>query len=615
MDWSQLLPFRCQIAYLLSSCPSHLACGNDFIKRDLLNRHSLGGSGVVRVAISGVTLIAMTLVALPVFAQTPPFLVQDKPNPNVDRFLQPQPTSQPLPSGDIPLVIPIPAPKNAPEVPQVNIFIRKIEVTGTTVLSQEIAAIAKPFEGRTVTFKDLTNVANNITQLYLSRGYITTRAILADQTITDGVVKILVIEGSIEKIEVRGTVRLNPSYVLRRIKLDTGTPFKQNQLEDQLRLLKADPLFTAVEATLKPGTTLGKSILTVRVKEANAIAGFVGVDNYSPPAIGSERNGIIISYRNPTGIGDELSAYYYRSTAGSFNSFDFNYRIPVNAMNGTVQLRYAPSDSKIIESNFSRFNFRADSQLYEISYRQPLLRNPREEFALSVGFGVQNGQTFLFNNTPFPFGIGPSGNGNTKTRILKFGQDYVKRDLRGAWGLRSQFSFGLDVLDATTNSEPIPDGRFFSWLGQIQRVQQLGRDNVLIAQADVQLTPDSLLPSQQFVIGGGQSLRGYRQNARSGDNGFRLSVENRIVMLRDKAGQPNLQFAPFVDMGGVWNKSDNPNKLAGETFLASVGLGLIWEPIPRLGVRLDYAAPLIEWRDRGDNAQDRGFNFNVGYNF
>jgi hemolysin activation/secretion protein len=329
--------------------------------------------------------------------------------------------------------------------------------------------------------------------------------------------------------------------------------------------------------------------------------------------VGSERLGGIISYRNVTGLGDELSASYYRSTAGGFNSFDFTYRVPVNAMNGTVQLRYAPSDSKIIEPPISRFNITADSDLYEISYRQPLIRSPREEFALYLGFAAQNGQTFL-EGAPYTFGEGPD-RGNSKTRVLKFGQDYVKRDPQGAWAVRSQFNFGLDVFDATVNSDPKPDGRFFSWLGQLQRVQRLGRDNLLIAQADVQLSPNSLLPSQQFVIGGGQSLRGYRQNIRAGDNGFRVSLEDRIALQRDNAGQPNLQIAPFVDVGAIWNKSDNPNRLPSQTFLASAGLGLIWEPIPRFLVRLDYAVPFIELRDRGENAQDRGFNFSVGYGF
>lgn len=556
------------------------------------------------------------LFASSVIAQAPPVSSDGKPNPNVDRFPQSLPTPQPLPPSDTPPLIPTPpTPTPAPEEPIVSILIQKIEVTGSTILTQdEITSIIKPLEGRSATLKDLREVVNNITQLYINRGYITSRAILIDQTISDGVVNILVIEGSLENIEVEGTQRLNPSYIRSRINLGVGKPLKADQLEDQLRLLKADPLFKNIEASLKPGSELGKSILTVRVTEANAVSGFVGVDNYSPPAVGSERLGGVISYRNLIGIGDEFSASYYRSTAGGFNSFDFIYRVPVNAMNGTVQLRYAPSDSKIIEPPFSEFNITADSQLYEISYRQPLIRSPYEEFALSLAFTVQDGQTFL-EGAPTRFSQGPDERGNSKTRVLKFGQDYIKRDRLGAWAVRSQFNFGLDVLDATTNSESAPDGSFFSWLGQLQRVQSLGRDNLLIAQADMQLSFNSLLPAQQFVIGGGQSLRGYRQNARAGDSGFRLSVEDRIAVQRDEAGQPNLQIAPFFDMGAVWNTSDNPNRLTGETFLASLGLGLIWEPIPNFLLRLDYAVPLIEWRDRGDNAQDRGFYFSAGYRF
>ncbi|MUG91341.1 BamA/TamA family outer membrane protein [Scytonema sp. UIC 10036] len=558
----------------------------------------------------------LLLVASPAQAQTLPVPPGDKPNPNIDRFPQPLPTPQPLPPRDSQPIIPTPSPPAPiPEQPPISIPVRQIEVTGSTVLSQdEIATITKPFEGRSVTLKDLRGVADSITQIYLNQGYITSRAVLVDQEITNGVVKILVIEGSLEKIEVQGNRRLNSSYIRRRIKLGAGKPLRASKLEDQLRLLKADPLLTNVEATLKPGTDLGQSILSVRVTEAKAINGFVGVDNYSPPSVGSERFGGVISYRNLTGIGDELSASYYRSTTGGSNSFDFIYRVPVNAMNGTLQLRYAPTDSKITEPSFSRFNITSDSELYEISYRQPLIRTPRDEFALSLGFAVQDGQNFL-EGVPTPFSQGPDEQGNSKTRVLKFGQDYIKRDSKGAWAIRSQFSFGLDVLDATINSDPTPDGRFFSWLGQIQRVQLLGRDHLLVAQADVQLTPDSLLPSQQFVIGGGQSLRGYRQNARAGDNGFRLSVENRIALQRNATGQPNLQLAPFIDIGEVWNASGNPNKVSTQTFLASVGLGLIWEPLTHFLIRLDYAYPFVDLSDRGDNAQDEGFYFSVGYGF
>ncbi|BAZ08341.1 polypeptide-transport-associated domain-containing protein [Calothrix sp. NIES-4071] len=554
------------------------------------------------------------LVANQTFAQTPPQTPiipgNKKPNPNIDRFPQPQPIPDPLAPSDQTPIIPTPQ-QNIPEVPTVKIPVRKIEVIGSTVLSQEeISTITKPFIERTVTLKELIGLANTITQTYLNRGYITSRAVLADQTITNGTVKIIIIEGSLEKIEVVGATRLNPNYIRSRIQLGTGIPLRSDKLESQLRLLKADPLFTNIAASLKAGTGLGKSILTVKVTEASPISGFASIDNYSPPAVGSERVGGIISYRNLTGIGDELSAYYYRTTPGGANSFDFAYRVPLNAMNGTLQLRYAPSDSKIIEGDIAKLNISANSQLYEVSYRQPLVRTPATEFALSLGFTVQDGQTFL-DGVGVGFGNGASDQGNSKTRVLKIGQDYIRRDLQGAWAVQSQFSIGLGILDATINSDSIPDGRFFSWLGQIQRVQRLNRDNVLIAQVSLQLTPDTLLSSQQFVIGGGLSLRGYRQNARLGDNGLRISLENRIAIERNNNGQPNLQLAPFIDVGAVWNNNNNIE----QKILASTGLGLLWEPLPNLLVKLDYAVPLVNLRDKGNNAQDEGLNFSIGYNF
>ncbi|MGV0024471.1 ShlB/FhaC/HecB family hemolysin secretion/activation protein [Phormidesmis priestleyi] len=558
-------------------------------------------------------------VILAVFAVSAPTIAQTelpKPNPNLDRFPQPIPSPQPLPPSDQQPTLPTPTtPPSAPEqTTPIAIPVRKIEVTGSTILKPgDITPITQPIEGRSVTLEELRTVADTITQLYLNRGFITSRAVLVDQAIVDGVVQIRVVEGSIERIDIEGTQRLNPSYVRSRVQLGAGVPLNKDRLEDQLRLLKADPLFDNVEASLRPGTGLGQSILTLRVKESQAVNGYIGVDNFSPPSVGSERLGAVLSYRNPTGLGDELSASYFRSLQGGSNVFDFNYRVPVNAMNGTVQLRVSPSKSKIIASDFAAFDIRSNTTLYEVSYRQPIVRTPREELALSLGFAFQDGQTFLFNDTPFPFGIGPDANGNSRTRVLKFGQDYVKRDPQGAWALRSQFSLGLNLFNATINDDPIPDGRFFSWLGQIQRVQRLSNDHLLIAQADVQLTPDSLLPSQQFVIGGGQSLRGYRQNARSGDNGFRLSLEDRIAVLRDASGVPTLQLAPFIEAGTVWNKSSNPNKLTNETFLAAAGLGLIWEPAPRFVVRLDYAIPFVRLTDEGNNAQDKGFFFSVGY--
>lgn len=538
-------------------------------------------------------------------------LLAQRPDPNEERFPQPLPDLEPVPPDEEPVL-----PETSESEPEsadpadVQFLVETVDVIGSTVFTQEdFASITAEVEGQQVTLSQLQATADAITQLYLNEGYLTSRAILVDQTIDDGVVVIQVVEGRIGEIEVEGTERLSQRYIRRRVQLGTSVPLRTDRLEDQLRLLRADPLLDNVEASLRAGDELGESNLIVRVEEADAFILTLRADNYSPPSVGSERIGFDLGHRNVTGIGDTALVSYTRTAQAGSQIADFSYRFPVNPMNGTVQLRAVIDRNEVVQEPFDAFDIDGESERYEVSYRQPLVRSPREELALSIGFAYRDGQVLAFDQ--IPLSLGANEQGTTRTSIVRFGQDYVKRDVRGAWALRSQFSLGIDFLNSTVN-EDLPDSRFISWLGQAQRVQRLGNDHLLIAQLDVQLTPDALLSSEQFVIGGGQSLRGFRQNARAGDSGVRFSLEDRITLVRNEAGASTLQVAPFLDLGTVWNDSGNTD-LPDQTFLIGIGAGVLWEMLPNLNLRLDFALPLIDLDDRGDNIQDDGIYFSVRY--
>lgn len=496
---------------------------------------------------------------------------------------------------------------------QQQLFVKTIDVQGNTILEDEINRIIQGYENKNISSEDLQNIANQITQLYLNQGYISTRAVA--QNVVEGTAIIQVYEGEIEAIEIEGANRLE-NYVRSRLALGTKTPLNSGSLEDQLRLLKADPLIENIEATLRSGTGEKQSILVVRMTEADPFFATVGIDNYSPPSIGATQATLAAGYGNVFGFGDSFSVNYqprFEDWTGTYN-LDLNYNAPLNSLNGTLNARVSIQENTVVEGDFQELDIRGKSQFYELSYRQPLIRNPREELALSLGMSYRHGQTFTFQG-PTPFGIGPDKDGITETNVITFGQDYVKRSNFGAWALRSQFRIGTGLLGATTSDRANdPDGYFYAWLGQIQRVQLLNPDHLLILQGDIQLSLDPLLPSEQFVIGGGQSVRGYRQNVRAGDNGFRFSIEDRITIVRNEENMPVFQVAPFFDMGSVWNVKGNPNFSANQRFIAGLGLGLIWQPLENLYMRLDYAPPLIDLIDRGNNIQDDGLYFNVKYN-
>jgi hemolysin activation/secretion protein len=500
------------------------------------------------------------------------------------------------------------------QIPNEEFLIKKIEVINNTVLQPEIEAIIQPYQDKQVTLEELDQVANKITELYLNGGYISSRAVLA-QINEDDVAIIEVYEGEVEEIKIEGAERLG-DYVRQRISLGTSTPLNSGKLEDQLRLLKTNPLLENIEASLKQGSGDRQSILEVKVTEAEPFFGDFGFDNYSPPSIGGVEMVLNLGYRNVSGLGDGFFLSYrprVETLDGTYN-LDFAYSVPLNPMEGTLQARVLLQNNTVINDLFEELNISGESQYYELIYRQPLIRNPREELALSVGMSYRNGQTFTFQG-PTPFGLGPDEDGISRTNVISFGQDYTLRQTTGAWAFRSQFRVGVGIFDVTENPYPIPDGHFFAWLGQIQRVQVIDDNNFLIIQGDIQLTPNSLLPSEQFVIGGAQSVRGYRQNLRAGDNGFRFSVEDRITLIRNDEEEPVFQLAPFFDMGSIWNSGNNPNFLASQRFIAGLGLGFIWQPLETMNIRLDYAPPLVNLSDRGNDVQDDGFYFRLNYNF
>ena len=558
--------------------------------------------------------LAVTPLLLSLLIATPSLAQPVRPNPNEDRLPQPLPDPEnAIPPDTTSPITPTPPPTTDIPDGDVTVPVTQIEVIGSTVFTAtDFEPLVSPLEGRDASINELQALAEAITQLYFDQGYLTSRAVLSEQEVTDGTIQIQVIEGTISDIQIEGNQQTNTGYLKRRLALGTGTPAQLGAIEDQLRLLQLNPLFDSVAGTLLPGEGTGETILQVTVDEAKPFNADLSVDNYSPPSIGDVRTGVALSYRNLTGWGDQISVAYSRSTTGGSNLYDLGYRIPLNAMEGTLQLRALFSDSTQTQTDLEIDGY---SEFYEVSFRQPLIRTPREEFALSLGFAYREGQTFLFDS-PFPFGIGPDDNGISRTSVIKFGQDYIKRDLSGAWALQSQFSFGTGLFNATQNAGSTPDGQFFSWLGQFQRVQRLGVNNLLIVQGSAQFTPNSLLASEQFVIGGGQSLRGFRQNVRSGDNGFRLSIEDRITVLRDQeTSHPVMQLTPFIDLGYVWNQTNNPNVQPTQRFLAGAGLGIILTPTQGLQMKFDYGVPLVDLSDRNNNIQDNGFYFSVNYRY
>lgn len=531
----------------------------------------------------------------------------------------PQPT--PLPPVQKPLQVPPTAPLPSEEMLNIpgTITVEKFEFVGSSVFSQaELSQVTAEFVGKSITFPQLLQAANKVTELYLKKGYITSGAYIPSQEIQSGTLKIQVLEGSLEEIKVNIVKGgLHPDYVRSRIALATSKPLNINRLQEALQLLQLNPVIESLDAELTAGTKPGTNSLQLKVKGAQTFRTKFNLNNNRNPSVGSFERGIEISKTNLLGLGDEFS-FAYSNSDGS-NRFEGSYTLPVNPRNGTVSFNYRISNNNIVEPPFNDLDIEVESREFEFTFRQPVLQTANskrsQELALSLTAARRESHTSILG-IDFPLFPGADANGETHVSQLSFTQEWLERSRQDVLAARSEFSVGIGAFDATINNKE-PDSQFFLWRGQLLYLRRLGEAtgnprvaSSLLFRSNVQLASDSLLSIQQFSLGGQATVRGYRQDAFLTDNGVSASVEARLPIAQVPEVQGSLQIAPFIDFGIGWNTNRNspdPNTLVG------VGFGLIWQMGDKFTARLDWGIPLVEIDSRDRTWQENGVYFRVDY--
>jgi hemolysin activation/secretion protein len=583
--------------------------------RYLWNKSLMTSSMVLMVWGSGIMVPVKPLLAqaLPpresLQPEVPPFTPIEPTRPE-------RPQLEPLPPLEDLLESP---PEQPPGQPPTDLSgtaeVKRFKIEGSTVFDEEeLQELIKQYTNRPITFADLLQVETILTRFYNSKGYINSGAVVPQQPIKDGVITVQIVEGRLEDIIVKVNGRLSEDYVRSRVARGGKTPLNINKLQESLQLLQLDPLVENLNAELSVGAKRDRWILSVEVDQAPAFKPELFVNNSRTPAVGTFERGVAINHNNFAGDGDRVSLVY-KNTDGS-NDYEAGYNIPINALNGTVGFSYRFVESEIVEPPFDDLDIESETDEYQFTVRQPIIltatSESTQELALGLEFSRQANKTFIFGNEPFPLSAGANDEGETRIYPLRFFQEWTQRTRRQVLAARSQFSVGLDIFDATNNSDG-PDSEFFAWRGQAQWLRQLSAEsNInLLLRSDIQLSTSELVPLEQFTLGGAENVRGYRQDALLSDNGFFASAEVRIPIYRWNENRNSLSVSPFIDFGTVWNKSDDRD--LDDNTLVSLGLGLQLSLSDRLNARLDWGIPLVEVEDQDRTLQEDGIYFSVEY--
>lgn len=510
-----------------------------------------------------------------------------------------------------------------------SIKIKQFQFEDNHVFSdKELAEITQPYV-KELSAEQLQDVKNEVTQFYIGKGYINSGVIIPDQKVADGIVTIKVIEGTLFRVNVTGNEKLYPSYVEKRLKGKEGVALNINELQERLQMLQQNPRIERLQAELGPGVKLGEGLLKINVVEDSPHQLEFVFNNYRSPSVGAYRGEIKYWHHNVTGSlmgkgwGDTLYLRY--GLTEGLKDVTLRYDIPLHH-NTTLSFNIERSDSEVVEEPFKKLEVESEADTYAITLHHSLYKKPQGYFDLALRLEKRMSKTFILNR-PFSFSPGVQ-DGETDLSVIRFSQEWVKRTTTSVIAARSSLNFGVDALDSTINDDGLPDSQFFTWLGQFQYVGQLDffktpwlNNSRIIFRTDFQWAREDLLPLEKLSIGGATTVRGYRENLLTRDNGLISSLEWRIPMpfqlqipgLSQKPEDGKVEFTPFIDYGRSWNTDiDTPEPKD----IYSAGLGVRWKANENIQAQLYWGYALRDVPEQEDkDLQDNGVHFGMSVLF
>jgi hemolysin activation/secretion protein len=501
--------------------------------------------------------------------------------------------------------------KSKDNVPR--LALKKVIFEGNVAIpTDELDEVAKPFLNRRLTGNDVEDLRYKLTLYYVGKGFINSGAVIPEQTVKDGELRIKIIEGRLSDVRLTGQGWLREEYIRDRIMDDSDKPLNTNDLQERYLMLLNDPLIERLNGSLLPGLHPGDAILDLKVARTRPYGGYLGADNYAPPSIGGYAGRIGAWVGNLSGFGERIDFNF--SAMGGANMYNTGLDIPLTAKGTRFAFHYTYSDTLLIEQPFNTLNIHSSIISYDGQLSHPVLWNLQQKLTLGFNFNVRQDVTTLDGKSLDRPG---SHNGQNQETVVRTWQDYVHQGKEFDLALRSTLSVGVDALGANITTQT-GDGRFFDWLGQgVGRYRFLSNGAFVSLSGAVQLANDTLLPLEKIAIGGVYTVRGYRQNYLVRDEGFYTALEVSYPLYGSEPGSIHgMNVVPFVNFGGAWdygNAANNP--LTKATYLWSTGVGLDWH-YSSLSASLYWAQRLSSYaltKGTPYDLQDNGITFQANW--
>nr|WP_095093543.1 ShlB/FhaC/HecB family hemolysin secretion/activation protein [Pseudomonas sp. Irchel 3A5] len=408
--------------------------------------------------------------------------------------------------------------------------IQRIELKGADSLSAaDREHLIGSYLGQCLGVAQLNELLKVITNHYIDKGLVTTRAYLPQQDLSKGDLQVLVVEGHLEKLRSDAASGLSERELAMTFPGQEGRLVNLREIEQMVDQLNRLPSNKA-QMELMPGQQVGGSDVVVKNTSQKPWRTTLSRTNDGQRSTGEQQWGAGLEWDSPLGLADQLGVRGGHDAISDHQQTSRNGLLSYSLPWGWWTFSYSYSVNEyrsVAKAQGISFKQTGDSQNHQLRAERVIYRDALSRTSLSAGFAhlrsnnyIEDSKLALSSNrlSEAQFGI------NHGRRV---GSAFVNLDL----GLQQ----GIGALDAQGNGHPgpgEPDARYRKYTGTMSYLhpfQMWGEQLTFSSLATGQRSEDVLFSPQRTSLGGSSSVRGYKNQFLSGDSGGYWRNELRLT--------------------------------------------------------------------------------------
>lgn len=436
--------------------------------------------------------------------------------------------------------------------------------------------LTKPFIGKCLEAKILTDIVTAINDHYQSKGFVTAQVLVPKQNLQSGIFELKIIEGKIEKISLGKDRAIEKMQEFTAFGDAEGQVLNINDINQgiyQINRLRSNSAIMKIE----PGTTSGDSKIAIDNNKSFPARATISKDNLGNKFTGVQRANFSSNFDNLLFLNDNINLSYTN------NINDDSQKKDLKAFSSSLSL---PFKYNTFSYDYSRSEFKGQnagqngpttltgfSDQKKFGIDRVLLSKTDLRFSVDASLTSKesasylNGQKQQISQRKLSIinaGLSLAFYPNEKTNIY----------------LKPSYSRGLKILNAQQDQANIKSDtpkaqfeifKFYANFSYRLNIPKINAPVILSTELDSQFAKQTLFGSEQFAVGGYYSVRGFRENYITGDSGYyfrnkaNFNIGSLILPLFSNINQDSkslnflqylnkLKLEPFYDFGYVRNK-------------------------------------------------------------